>query len=116
MFDPETPGPTSESKLLEGTGEPITGITPYANKEGDNEAFLNEKKRKKQTPLDKLTVETYLEKYTSEDNASFEELFKLHQNRERVSSKSLSIMLIANQLYRSKIHGCTKPKRNITKV
>jgi hypothetical protein len=25
-------------------------------------------------------------------------------------------MLIANQLYRSKIHGCTKPKRNITKV
>ena len=85
MFDPDTPGPTSDSKLLEGKDVPITGTTPYANKEGDNEAFLNEKKRKKQTPLDNLTVQTYLEKYTSEDNASFEELFELHQKRERVS-------------------------------
>jgi hypothetical protein len=31
-------------------------------------------------------VQKYLEKYTSEDNASFEELFELHHRRERVKN------------------------------
>ena len=80
MFDPETPGP-SEKDTKEGAT--TKGQTPYANTEGDNEAFLKEKP-KRAAPLDGLTVQTYLEKYTSEDNASFEELFELHHKRERV--------------------------------
>jgi protein DGCR14 len=36
--------------------------------------------------LDLFTVQTYLEKYTSEDNASFEELFELGKKRERIQN------------------------------
>jgi hypothetical protein len=81
-FDPETPGPGPSE--FEDTKK---GQTPYANREGDNEEFLKKERKKKAakpTPLDGLTVQTYLEKYTSEDNASFEELFELHHQRERV--------------------------------
>lgn len=31
-----------------------------------------------------MSVQTYLDKYTSEDNASFEELAQIHNKRERV--------------------------------
>uniref|UniRef100_A0A914I3Q0 Uncharacterized protein n=1 Tax=Globodera rostochiensis TaxID=31243 RepID=A0A914I3Q0_GLORO len=87
MFDPETPGPAE----AESTDEDIkVGIkqqtTPYANREGDNEAFLEKKKKQKRSKLDELTVQAYLEKYTSEDNASFEELAELGNKRERVKN------------------------------
>lgn len=72
VFDPETPGPSVDANQE----------TPYANMEGDNEYFT--KKRMKETPLDKLTVQSYLDSYTSEDNASFEELAELHKKKERV--------------------------------
>lgn len=36
--------------------------------------------------LDKFTVQSYLDNYTSEDNASFEELAKMHNRRERVKN------------------------------
>lgn len=41
-------------------------------------------KNKKQKLIDKMTVQSYLDKYTSEDNASFEELAQLHFKKERV--------------------------------
>uniref|UniRef100_A0A915E6F6 Uncharacterized protein n=1 Tax=Ditylenchus dipsaci TaxID=166011 RepID=A0A915E6F6_9BILA len=71
VFDPESPGPSNVEE------------SPYANKEGDNEALV---KKKKKTPLDKLTVQSYLDKYTSEDNASFEELAALHNKRNHVKN------------------------------
>ncbi|KAL3097484.1 hypothetical protein niasHS_003932 [Heterodera schachtii] len=93
-FDPETPGPAEraggEDGKMGGVKEEGTEregtTTPYANTEGDNEAFLEQKKRKKCSKLDELTVQTYLEKYTSEDNASFEELAELGKKRERVKN------------------------------
>lgn len=34
--------------------------------------------------MDGLSVQSYLDKYTSEDNASFEEIAALHDRRERI--------------------------------
>jgi len=42
------------------------------------------RKKKQKSILDGHTVQSYLDKYTSEDNASFEELAELHNKRERV--------------------------------
>lgn len=102
VFDPQTPGPSSsddksglkadseqQQKGTEGgISAPGNPSQPYANVEGDNEAFLKgeHRRKKKTTALDGLTVQKYLEKYTSEDNASFEELFELHHRRERVKN------------------------------
>uniref|UniRef100_A0A915LL26 Uncharacterized protein n=1 Tax=Meloidogyne javanica TaxID=6303 RepID=A0A915LL26_MELJA len=92
LFDPATPLEKIKQEGEEG-GDKIqgTGNAPYANEEGDNDAFLNgsNKKKKDSLPkkaLDNFTVQTYLEKYTSEDNASFEELFELGKKRERVQN------------------------------
>lgn len=103
MFDSETPGPSSTGSKSGVKKEQAQTDLPYANTEGDNEAFLKERKRKKTTKLDALNVQSYLDKvsffldglfilffyfqYTSEDNASFEELFELHHKRERVSGR-----------------------------
>lgn len=73
-FDSETPGPSSStSGKLDWMQSPM----PFANEEGDNEA-INRKRRKK----NEETVTSYLNKYTSEDNASFEELAKVTRERE----------------------------------
>uniref|UniRef100_A0A915N2W9 Uncharacterized protein n=1 Tax=Meloidogyne javanica TaxID=6303 RepID=A0A915N2W9_MELJA len=92
LFDPATPLEKIKQEGEEG-GDKLqeTGNAPYANEEGDNDAFLNgsNKKKKDSLPkkaLDNFTVQTYLEKYTSEDNASFEELFELGKKRERVQN------------------------------
>ncbi|KAI1721562.1 nuclear protein es2 domain-containing protein [Ditylenchus destructor] len=71
-FDAETPGPSTIPE------------SPYANQEGDNETLI--KKKKREAPLDKLTVQSYLDRYTSEDNASFEELAQIHNKRERAKN------------------------------
>ncbi|KAL7076900.1 hypothetical protein ACQ4LE_003662 [Meloidogyne hapla] len=103
LFDPATPLDNKIEDLKQEEGEDgfinkrskiqeETGNTPYANEEGDNDAFLNgDKKKKKDSSipkkaLDSFTVQTYLEKYTSEDNASFEELFELGKKREKVQN------------------------------
>lgn len=84
-FDPDSPGHSSAATQ-----------SPYANRDGDNEALVSMTvhsmryhhfqlhRRKKKGSLDGLTVQSYLDKYTSEDNASFEELAELHNKRERV--------------------------------
>ncbi|KAK0416592.1 hypothetical protein QR680_012578 [Steinernema hermaphroditum] len=74
QFDPETPGPSRCHTSL-----------PDSNVEGDNDKALG-KKRKVPTE-EKLTVDAYLNKFTSEDNASFEELAALGAKRERVRNK-----------------------------
>uniref|UniRef100_A0A915PGU9 Uncharacterized protein n=1 Tax=Meloidogyne floridensis TaxID=298350 RepID=A0A915PGU9_9BILA len=91
LFDPATPLEKIKQEGEEGDKVQETGNAPYANEEGDNDAFLNgsNKKKKDSLPkkaLDNFTVQTYLEKYTSEDNASFEELFELGKKRERVQN------------------------------
>ncbi|CAB3402935.1 unnamed protein product [Caenorhabditis bovis] len=57
---------------------------PYANEEGDNEAIAR-KRRKKQN----INLTTYLNKFTSEDNASFEELAQVTKEREEAKRKWL---------------------------
>ncbi|TKR77460.1 hypothetical protein L596_018431 [Steinernema carpocapsae] len=74
QFDPETPGPSRCNTSL-----------PDSNAEGDNEKALG--KKRKLDPEEKLTVDAYLNKYTSEDNASFEELAALVNKRERIRNK-----------------------------
>ncbi|CAO4369757.1 unnamed protein product [Caenorhabditis nigoni] len=73
QFDSETPGPSSSSRKHDWMQSPM----PFANEEGDNEA-INKKRRKK----NQETLTSYLNKYTSEDNASFEELAKVMRERE----------------------------------
>ncbi|GMR42341.1 hypothetical protein PMAYCL1PPCAC_12536, partial [Pristionchus mayeri] len=74
VFDPETPGPSK------GTGyDPDEMMTPIpgANPEGDNEVT------KKKSAVEGLTVDSYLHKFTSEDNASFEEVSALAEKKHR---------------------------------
>ncbi|EGT52249.1 hypothetical protein CAEBREN_21217 [Caenorhabditis brenneri] len=75
-FDAETPGPSS-STPAPGKHDWMQSPMPFANEEGDNEA-LNRKRKKKKDE----TITSYLNKYTSEDNASFEELAKVMRERE----------------------------------
>lgn len=72
VFDPETPGPSSRDKVNPLDSE----RTNVCNPAGDNDS----KKKKK---LD-YTVDAYLNKFTSEDNASFEELAALHNKKEKI--------------------------------
>lgn len=46
--------------------------------------FLLQKKKSEKSVIDNLSLQSYLDKYTSEDNASFEELAQIHNKRERV--------------------------------
>ncbi|XGW17936.1 hypothetical protein V3C99_002495 [Haemonchus contortus] len=75
-FDPDTPGPSRPPDSLQST--PL----PYANREGDNEA-LKEGAKKEKAKSDELSVDQYMNKFTSEDNASFEELAAVELARER---------------------------------
>ncbi|KAL4002566.1 Nuclear protein Es2 family protein [Acanthocheilonema viteae] len=66
VFDPNTPAPSSsytESRV------------------GKSDEGSSTKKKK---PHENLTVDTYLNKFTSEDNASFEELALLHKKKEQI--------------------------------
>ncbi|KAF1761886.1 hypothetical protein GCK72_010145 [Caenorhabditis remanei] len=74
-FDSETPGPSSSStsSKLDWMQSPM----PFANEEGDNEAIHRKRKKKNAE-----TLTSYLNKYTSEDNASFEELAQVMRERE----------------------------------
>lgn len=74
-FDPGTPGPSRPSEIVQRT--PL----PYSNCEGDNEA-LKAGQKKKSNPED-LSVDAYMNKFTSEDNASFEELTAVEMAKER---------------------------------
>ncbi|VDN89695.1 unnamed protein product [Brugia pahangi] len=66
VFDPNTPGPSAS----------------YAEpRVGKSEKGSPAKKKKKD---ENLTVDTYLNKFTSEDNASFEELALLHKKKEQI--------------------------------
>lgn len=86
-FDSESPCPSAADNKDNIKKDRQTTDLPYANTEGDNDVFLKERKKKKTTTaLDKLNVQSYLENYTSEDNASFEELFELYHKRERVKN------------------------------
>uniref|UniRef100_A0A7I4Y9Q8 Protein DGCR14 n=1 Tax=Haemonchus contortus TaxID=6289 RepID=A0A7I4Y9Q8_HAECO len=75
-FDPDTPGPSRPPDSLQST--PL----PYANREGDNEA-LKEGAKKEKAKSDELSVDQYMNKFTSEDNASFEELAAVELARKR---------------------------------
>ncbi|GMS89412.1 hypothetical protein PENTCL1PPCAC_11587 [Pristionchus entomophagus] len=77
VFDPETPGPSK------GAGyDPDEMMTPIpgANPEGDNEV------KKKKSTVEGLSVDSYLYKFTSEDNASFEEVtaYTAKKHREKI--------------------------------
>ncbi|CAJ0598808.1 unnamed protein product [Cylicocyclus nassatus] len=72
-FDPDTPGPSRPPESVAAT--PL----PYANREGDNE----EDSKKPKSELDGISVDAYLNKFTSEDNASFEELAAVELAKER---------------------------------
>ncbi|KHJ93821.1 hypothetical protein OESDEN_06258 [Oesophagostomum dentatum] len=74
-FDPDTPGPSRPPESVEAT--PL----PYANREGDNEA--KEGSAKPKPDLDEISVDAYLNKFTSEDNASFEELTAVELEKQR---------------------------------
>ncbi|PAV85042.1 hypothetical protein WR25_04484 [Diploscapter pachys] len=83
-FDPDAPGPS-------GTGKPDRidpSPMPYANQEGDNDAesttsskTMKASSSKKKDPAS-LSIDEYLNKYTSEDNASFEELTQIMRKKE----------------------------------
>ncbi|KAK6028791.1 SH3 domain protein [Ostertagia ostertagi] len=75
-FDPDTPGPSRPPDSLQAT--PL----PYANREGDNEV-LKEGAKKEKAATDELSVDAYMNKFTSEDNASFEELAAVELAKER---------------------------------
>ncbi|WKX99738.1 hypothetical protein Q1695_014537 [Nippostrongylus brasiliensis] len=75
-FDPDTPGPSRPPESLQAT--PL----PYANREGDNEALKEDEAKKKAKP-EELSVDAYMNKFTSEDNASFEELAAVELAKER---------------------------------
>uniref|UniRef100_A0A8R1DYJ9 Uncharacterized protein n=1 Tax=Caenorhabditis japonica TaxID=281687 RepID=A0A8R1DYJ9_CAEJA len=79
-FDAETPGTsagTAAGTSSAGKHDWMQSPMPFANEEGDNEAVQRKRAKKKQE-----TLTTYLNKYTSEDNASFEELAKVMRERE----------------------------------
>ncbi|PAV65380.1 hypothetical protein WR25_19305 isoform D [Diploscapter pachys] len=83
-FDPDAPGPS-------GTGKPDRidpSPMPYTNQEGDNDAesttsskTMKTSSSKKKDPAS-LSIDEYLNKYTSEDNASFEELTQIMRKKE----------------------------------
>ncbi|KAE9413155.1 hypothetical protein Angca_004554, partial [Angiostrongylus cantonensis] len=75
-FDPDTPGPSRPSDDVHGT--PL----PYANCEGDNEVLILNVQKKKPNP-EELSVDAFMNKFTSEDNASFEELTAVEMAKER---------------------------------
>ncbi|GMT19496.1 hypothetical protein PFISCL1PPCAC_10793, partial [Pristionchus fissidentatus] len=75
VFDPETPGPSKERAGYD-PDEMMTPI-PGANPEGDNEVI------KKKSAVEGLTVDSYLYKFTSEDNASFEEVTALADKKHK---------------------------------
>ncbi|CAI5445390.1 unnamed protein product [Caenorhabditis angaria] len=81
-FDVNTPGPSTSSKTSKNDwmNTPI----PFANAEGDNEAI-----RKKKNKKNDMSLTGYLNKYTSEDNASFEELTQVMREREDAKRKWL---------------------------
>ncbi|KAK6743310.1 hypothetical protein RB195_010520 [Necator americanus] len=74
-FDPDTPGPSRPPQSLQAT--PLL----YANREGDNEAVKDVAKKTKSC-LEVISVDAYLDKFTSEDNASFEELTAVELKRQ----------------------------------
>ncbi|KAE9553087.1 hypothetical protein FO519_003720 [Halicephalobus sp. NKZ332] len=55
---------------------------PFTNAEGDNDEVYIPKKKKKKA-LDKFNLQSYVDTFTSEDNASFDELVELMNERER---------------------------------
>uniref|UniRef100_A0A0N5AXG3 DGCR14-like protein n=1 Tax=Syphacia muris TaxID=451379 RepID=A0A0N5AXG3_9BILA len=68
VFDPETPGPSNLESSTEGDN--------ISNSHSKNEATKKDS--------DNLTVDNYLNKFTSEDNASFEELVALYNKKEKI--------------------------------
>uniref|UniRef100_A0A1I7TBB0 Nuclear protein DGCR14 n=1 Tax=Caenorhabditis tropicalis TaxID=1561998 RepID=A0A1I7TBB0_9PELO len=74
-YDLETPGQSSSS--LSEKRDWMQNPLSFANEEGDNEALARKRKKKNEE-----TITSYLNKYTSEDNASFEELAKVMRERE----------------------------------
>ncbi|CAJ0576511.1 unnamed protein product, partial [Mesorhabditis spiculigera] len=76
IFDPETPGPAETVR---------PGSPAWNEEEGDNEAELARQKAKKRKK-EQLSVDGYLNTFTSEDNASFEELTDLMDQREKVQN------------------------------
>ncbi|VDD93080.1 unnamed protein product [Enterobius vermicularis] len=73
-FDPETPGPSNRE-----TSNPYdTERSSIFKKDYENEALKSKDKEANHT------VDSYLRKFTSEDNASFEELAALHNKKERL--------------------------------
>ena len=86
----------TETPALEDFGTPSTSYAstpcssatdsafPFTNAEGDNDEMYIPKKKKKNTDkLDKFTLQSYVDTFTSEDNASFDELAALMDERER---------------------------------
>ncbi|CAD6187980.1 unnamed protein product [Caenorhabditis auriculariae] len=78
-FDPATPGPSTSKASEAPLDDPYSTPLPYSNAEGDNEADLKKKKKKEV----EMSVTGYLNSFTSEDNASFEELTEVMRERER---------------------------------
>jgi len=88
--------PLTETPALEDFSTPSTSYSatpcsssadsaiPFINAEGDNDEIYIPKKKKKTTDkLDKFTLQSYVDTFTSEDNASFDELAALMDERER---------------------------------
>uniref|UniRef100_A0AC35G868 Uncharacterized protein n=1 Tax=Panagrolaimus sp. PS1159 TaxID=55785 RepID=A0AC35G868_9BILA len=74
---------TPSTSYTEAFSTPMTndGFN-YINPEGDNDR-IDPPKKKRVKALDKFTLQSYLDNFTSEDNASFEELAALMNERER---------------------------------
>ncbi|VDL79229.1 unnamed protein product [Nippostrongylus brasiliensis] len=76
FYVPDVESPSRPPESLQAT--PL----PYANREGDNEALKEDEAKKKAKP-EELSVDAYMNKFTSEDNASFEELAAVELAKER---------------------------------
>uniref|UniRef100_A0A914YAE3 Uncharacterized protein n=1 Tax=Panagrolaimus superbus TaxID=310955 RepID=A0A914YAE3_9BILA len=77
----------------------------YCNPEGDNDR-IEPPKKKRVKALDKFSLQSYLDNFTSEDNASFEELAALMNERER---KKNSWMYAAERKHNEDYRNQLKP-------
>ncbi|MFH4974421.1 hypothetical protein AB6A40_001130 [Gnathostoma spinigerum] len=73
VFDPATPGPSTSHASIDDSIQ-----STVANRMGDNE------KAKKRLKESDVSINQFLNNYTSEDNASFEELSELQHKREKI--------------------------------
>ncbi|CAI4228922.1 unnamed protein product [Auanema sp. JU1783] len=78
QFDPDTPGPSRGR---------ANSPPRYTNIEGNNDLYMEKKKLKKDKDVENLSIDGFFSKYTSEDNASFEELAVMAQKREQEKNK-----------------------------